>query len=60
MSGHESVVQARLPVHCATHLHSLVIVKSCSVPEYRNCIDNIKSITIWVKYSHREHMHQVE
>ena len=28
-----------------------MIVKSCSVPEIRNCIDSVKSITIWVKYS---------
>ena len=28
-----------------------MIVKSCSVPEIRNCIDSIKSMTIWVKYS---------
>ena len=28
-----------------------VLPKSCSVPEIRNCIDSIKSITIWVKYS---------
>ena len=28
-----------------------MIVKSCSVPEIRNCTDSIKSTTIWVKYS---------
>ena len=28
-----------------------MIVKSYSVPEIRNCIGSIKSITIWVKYS---------
>ena len=27
-----------------------MIVKPCSVPEIRNCIDIIKSVTIWVKY----------
>ena len=59
MGGHKSGVQARIRekqpkavyTHCASHSLNLVIVKSCSVPEIRNCIDSIKSITIWVKYS---------
>ena len=59
ISGHKSGVQARIRekqpkavyTHCAAHSFNLVIVKSCSVPEIRNCIDSIKRITIWVKYS---------
>ena len=59
MSGHKSGVEARIRekqpkavyTHCASHSLNLVIVKSCSVPEIRNCIDSIKSTTIWVKYS---------
>ena len=59
LSGHKSGVQARIRekqpkevfTHCASHSLNLVIVKSCSVTEIRNCTDSIKSITIWVKYS---------
>ena len=59
MSGHKSGVQARIRekqpkavyTHCAAHSLNLVIVKSCSLPEIRNCIDSFKRITIWVKYS---------
>ena len=59
MSGHKSGVQARIRekqpkavyTHCTAHSLNPVIVKSFSVPEIRNCIDSIKSIIIWVKYS---------
>ena len=59
MSGHKSGAQARIRekqpkavyTHCAAHSLNLVIVKTCSVPEIRNCIDSIKGINIWVKYS---------
>ena len=58
MSGHKSGVQARIRESnprqytlTVLPIHLIVIVKSCYVPEIRNCIDSIKSITIWVKYS---------
>ena len=57
MSGHKSGVQARIRekhpkavyAHCVALSLNLVIVKLCSIPKIRNCIDSIKSITIWVK-----------
>ena len=30
---------------------NLAILNSYSVPPIRNCIDHIKSITLWIKYS---------
>ena len=59
MSGHKSGVQqqiqARQPLavytHCAGHSLNLTIVNSCSIPVMLNCIQQIKSFTIWVKYS---------
>ena len=58
MSGHKSGVQERIRekhpkavyTHCAAHSLNLVIVKSCSFPEIRNCIGSIKSVNISVKY----------
>ena len=38
-------------MYCASHLLNLVIVKSCSVPEIRNCIDTTKNVTNCIKYS---------
>ena len=40
-----------LYTHCAGHSLNLAILNSCSVPPIRNCIDHIKSITLWIKYS---------
>uniref|UniRef100_A0A1X7T3R3 DUF4371 domain-containing protein n=1 Tax=Amphimedon queenslandica TaxID=400682 RepID=A0A1X7T3R3_AMPQE len=37
--------------HCSGHALKLSIVNSCSIPSIRNCIDGMKSFTIWVKYS---------
>ena len=37
--------------HCAGHSLNLVVMKSCSITPIRNCIDNIKSFTLWIKYS---------
>ena len=54
-----SGVQARIPekqpyalyMQSAAPTLNLVIVISCSVPEIRNCIDSIKSVTILVRSS---------
>ena len=61
MSGAKSGVQARirehqpkaLYTHCAGHSFNLAIQNSCSVPCIRNCIDQIKSLTLFVKHSHK-------
>ncbi len=59
MSGQKAGVQAKirekqpkaLYTHCAGHSLNLAILNSCSVPPIRNCIDQIKGFTIWIKYS---------
>ena len=59
MSGVRSGVQARIRerqpkahyTHCAGHSLNLAILNSCSIPPIRNCIDHIKSFTLWIKYS---------
>ena len=59
MSGTKAGVQARilekqpkaLYTHCAGHSLNLAIVSSCSVPPIRNCIDEIKSLVLWIKRS---------
>ena len=59
MSGCKNGVQARIRekqpkaiyTHCSGHKLNLSIVSSCSVPPIRNCIDIIKSLTMWTKYS---------
>lgn len=59
MSGIKTGVQARIKekqpkavyTHCSGHALNLSIVGSCAIPSVRNCIDSIKSLTIWVKYS---------
>ena len=59
MSGNKSGVQKRIKdrqpkaiyTHCASHSLSLSIVSCCSVLSVRNCISQIKSITIWIKLS---------
>ena len=59
MSGAKSGVQARireqqpmaLYTHCAGHSFNLAILNSCSIPCIRNCIDQIKSLTLFVKHS---------
>ena len=59
MSGVKTGVQAKLKeiqpkavyTHCTGHALNLSIVSSCSIASIRNCIDTIKSVTIWVKYS---------
>ena len=56
MSGVTTGVQAKLKeiqpkavyTHCTGHALNLSIVSSCSIT--RNCIDTIKSVTIWVNY----------
>ncbi len=59
MSGEKGGVQAKilekqpkaLYTHCAGHSLNLAILKSCSIPSIRNCIDEIKAFTWWVKAS---------
>lgn len=59
MSGERAGVQALLRekqpkalyIHCAGHSLNLAIINSCSVPPIRNCIDQIKAFTLWIKYS---------
>lgn len=59
MAGAKSGVQKRIRdiqpkavyTHCAGHSLNLAVVSSCSLPVIRNCIDKIKSFTIWVTYS---------
>ena len=59
MSGVKSGVQARIQekqpkaIHtqCAGHSFNLAVLSSCSIPSIRNCIDQIKSLTIFVKKS---------
>ncbi len=61
MSGERGGVQAKilekqpkaLYTHCAGHSLNLAILKSCSIPSIRNCIDEIKAFTWWVKVSHK-------
>ena len=38
-------------MHCAGHSLNLAIIKSCSIPPIRNCVDQVKEFTIWIKYS---------
>ncbi|XP_011404168.1 PREDICTED: zinc finger MYM-type protein 1-like [Amphimedon queenslandica] len=40
-----------LYTHCAGHSINLVIASSCSIPIVGNCIDVIKGITLYIKYS---------
>jgi len=59
MSGVRSGVQARirekqpkaLYTHCAGHSLNLAILNSCSIVPITNCIDQIKSFTLWVRNS---------
>ena len=57
MSGGKTGVQVRiwqhqpkaLYTHCPGHLFNLAIQNSCSIPCIRNCIDQIKSLTLFIK-----------
>ena len=57
MSGVKSDVQARIrekqpkAIHtqCAGHSFNLAVLSLCSIPSIKNCIDQIKSLTIFVK-----------
>ena len=59
MSGERSGVQARirerqpkaLYTHCAGHSLNLAVLNSCSILPIKNCIDQIKSFTLWIKHS---------
>ena len=59
MSGEKAGVQARirekqpkaLYTHCAGHSLNLAILNSCSIVPITNCVDQIKSFTLWVKKS---------
>ena len=54
-AGVQKIIRDREPkaiyTHCAGHSLNLAIVSSCSVAPIRNCIDQIKSFTLWIKYS---------
>ena len=58
MSGAKAGVQARirerqpmaLYTHCAGHSLNLAIISSCSIPCISDCIDQIKSLTLFVKH----------
>ena len=58
MSWVKTGVQAKLKeiqpkalyTHCTRHALNLSIVSSCSIASIRDCIDTIKSVTIWVNY----------
>ena len=62
MSGAKSGVPARIRdkqpkviyTHCAGHSFILAVLSSCSIPSIRNCIDQIKSLTIFVKKISKE------
>ena len=59
MSGVKAGVQARILekqskaiyTHCVGHSLNLVILNSCSISSIRNCIDEIKAFTCWIKAS---------
>ena len=59
MSGQKSGVQKQIRdiqpkavyTHCAGHSLNLAILNSCSIPPLANCISQIKSLTLWIKYS---------
>ena len=59
MSGEKSGVQRLIRnkqpkaiyTHCTGHSLNLAIVSSCSIPEISNCIECVKSITLWIKSS---------
>ena len=59
MSGEKSGVQRLIRnkqpkavyTHCAGHSFNLAIIRSCSVPTISNCIEQIRSLTIWIKMS---------
>ena len=59
MSGEKSGVQRLIRnkqpkaiyTHCAGHSLNLAIVSSCSVPAISNCIECVKSLTLWIKSS---------
>ncbi len=54
-AGVQAIIQERPPkalyTHCAGHSLNLAILNSCSIPSIRNCIDQIKGFTVWIKYS---------
>ena len=59
MKGEKSGVQKQIRdlqpkavyTHCAGHSLNLSIVTACSIPLVSNCIEQIKSFTLWIKYS---------
>ena len=59
MSGVKAGVQARILekqpkaiyTDCASHSLNLASLKSGSIPSIRNCIDEIKAFTRWIKAS---------
>lgn len=59
MKGEKSGVQKQIRdlqpkavyTHCAGHSLNLSIVTACSIPLVSNCIEQIKSFTLWIEYS---------
>ena len=59
MKGEKSGVQKQIRdlqpkvvyTHCAGHSLNLSIVMACSIPLVSNCIEQIKSFTLWIEYS---------
>ena len=55
VSGLQRLILEKQPLalytHCADHVLSLVISRSCFVPPIHNCIASIKAITAWIKFS---------
>ena len=54
-AGVQAQIRERQPMvlytHCAGHSLNLAILSSCSIPCISNCIDQIKSLTLFVKHS---------
>lgn len=58
MKGEKSGVQKQIHdlqpkavyTHCAGHSLNLSIVTACSIPLVSNCIEQIKSFTLWIEY----------
>ena len=67
MSGAKSGVQARIrekqpkAIHtqCAGHSFNLAVLSLCSIPSIRNCIDQIKSLTIFVKTKQKKNSKEI-
>ena len=54
-SGAQRLIRNKQPkaiyTYCAGHSLNLAIVSSCSIPAISNCIERVKSLTLWIKSS---------